>query len=364
MHTEGHEMNIRIDTGSVVKVLVVLLLAFSLYLLRDLLMVVLTAIVIASAAEPATKWFARYRVPRLLAVILMYLLTGLGLFVIFYLLLPSLLSDVVVFMNRLPDYVGQLDVSQLLQHNNTLVRSQEALQGLSETLSAGDFLSAFRSYLVNIPGGVFSTVSTVFGGVLSLVLIVIVSFYLSVQEGGIEHFLRVVTPFRHQRYAVGLWRRTQEKIGKWMQGQLLLMLIMALLVYLGLTIIGVKHALLLAVLAALFELIPVFGPVLSSIPAIASGFSDGGLTTALIVGGLYVVIQQFENHLIYPLVVNKVVGVPPLLVILALIAGGTLFGFLGVLLAVPIAAALMEFTTDIQRRNKMLEEMEEMKESE
>ena len=108
-----------------------------------------------------------------------------------------------------------------------------------------------------------------------------------------------------------------------MQGQLILALIMGVLVYLGLTVLGVKHALLLAVIAAVFEIIPVFGPTLAAVPAILIGFVDGGFPIGIAVILLYIIFQQFENHLIYPLVVTRVVGVPPLLVILGLIIGET-----------------------------------------
>ncbi len=132
-----------------------------------------------------------------------------------------------------------------------------------------------------------------------------------------------------------------------MQGQLVLAVIVGVLLYLGLSILGVEYALLLAVLAAVFELIPVFGQFLAAIPAIAVAFVGGGPSLALLVIGLYLVVQQFEAHLIYPVVVKKVVGVPPLLVILALLVGYELAGFLGILLSVPIAGAVQEFVTDI-----------------
>jgi predicted PurR-regulated permease PerM len=176
------------------------------------------------------------------------------------------------------------------------------------------------------------------------------SFYFAVQETGIDDFLRLVTPVEHEQYVVSLWRRSQDKIGKWMQGQLLLGLIVGVLLYLGLVILGVPYALLLAVLAAIFELIPVFGQILAALPAIAVAFGDGGVTAALLVLGLYLIVQQFESNLIYPLVVKKIVGVPPLLVILALLIGAKLAGFLGILLSVPIAAALQEFINDIQKK--------------
>jgi predicted PurR-regulated permease PerM len=135
-----------------------------------------------------------------------------------------------------------------------------------------------------------------------------------------------------------------------MQGQILLGVIVAVLLYLGLMILGIKNALLLAVLAGFMEIIPMFGPILSAIPAILTAFVGGGFTSAILVFGLCTIVQQFENHLIYPLVVKKVVGVSPVVVILALIIGYNLAGFLGIVLSVPMVSALMEFVDDIEKK--------------
>jgi len=95
-----------------------------------------------------------------------------------------------------------------------------------------------------------------------------------------------------------------------------------------------------------------FGPILAAIPAVSIAFIDGGTSLGFMVVGLYVIIQQFENHLIYPLVVKKVVGVPPLMVILALLVGAKLAGFLGIIIAVPLAAVLMEFVNDWEKNKR------------
>jgi predicted PurR-regulated permease PerM len=105
-------------------------------------------------------------------------------------------------------------------------------------------------------------------------------------------------------------------------------------------------------LAAFAEIIPVFGSLIAGALAVGVGYSDGGVALAAIVAGLYVVVNQFEANLIYPLIVKKIVGIPPLLVIVALIAGYTLAGFLGVLLSVPVAAVLLEFVTDLDKRKR------------
>ena len=139
-----------------------------------------------------------------------------------------------------------------------------------------------------------------------------------------------------------------------MQGQVVLAIIIAMLVFLGLTLMRIDNALLLAVLAGMFEIIPIFGPILAAIPAVTLALVSNGMTSALLVVGLYIIIQQFENQLIYPLVVRKIVGVPPLVSILALIVGYKLAGFVGLLISVPLATMLIEFLNDVEK-NKTAE---------
>lgn len=320
-----------------------------LYSIRDIVMVVLTAIVIASAVEPATKWFTKRKIHRVAAVLIVYLVAALFLGVVFYLLVPSILSETSNFLNKAPEYLSKIRLWNPIASDATLVATQQ-VSAISSGFSFQQIASDIQSMLSNTGEGFVKLVSLVFGGAFSFVLIVVLSFYLAVQEDGVSNFLRVITPVKSQKYVVGLWERARDKIGYWMQGQLLLSVIIAILVYLGLTILGIKNALLLALVAGIFELIPVFGPILSAIPAILAGVLDGGgVTTGLLVAGLYIIVQQFENHLIYPLVVQKIVGISPIIVILALIIGAKLAGFLGIILAVPFAAALMEYFHDVQK---------------
>ena len=356
-HKEPHTAVVHLSATSVFKAAMVLVGLYAIYLLRDLVLVLLTAVVIASAIEPGTRWFIRHKIPRMIGVLIIYIAAGLMLFGIFFFMVPPLLSDTSAFVSQIPQYVNAIpwfeSIEQIREFNPS--ESGQALSTLARGVSVSDLLDGLSTFITRIPGGALNTVSAVFGGAFSFVLIVVLSFYLSVQERGIENFLNIVTPAPHRKYAVDLWNRAQKKIGLWMQGQLLLVLIIGILTYLSLSIIGVKHALLFAILAGMFELIPLFGPILASIPAIAIAFVDGGATLALVVAGVYAIIQQFENHLIYPLVVNKVVGVPALLVILALIIGGQLAGFMGLLLAVPLATVLMELTEDLQVRDTTVE---------
>jgi len=339
---EDRELNVQITTGTILKTILLVILVYLLWYLRDIVLVVLTAIVIASAMEPAIRFFSRRGLPRILSVILMYLIVIGIFFGVLFFFIPPVLNDAATFLKQLPQTLSSINVQQ--------VTGGWLPWNVSSVFSSADILQSLSQTITSSTGGIFSTVSAFFGGIVSFGLIVVFSFYLSVQETGVDDFLRIVTPIKEQAYVLHLWKRSQEKIGKWMQGQLMLALIVGVLLYLGLTILGVQYALLLAVLAALFELIPVFGQILAAIPAVAVGFTQGGITEALLVTGLFVVVQQFEANLFYPVVVKKVVGVPPLRVILSLIIGLKLVGFLGVVLSVPIACAIQEFVSDIDRR--------------
>lgn len=343
---DGRPISISITTGTIIWAVVVLAGAWLIWELRDLILVLVTAVVIASAIEPAVVFLRRKRLPRVLAVLVIYVLIFTAFFGIFYFFIPSVLSELTAFIASLPVYIEAIDrISAFDEYARILGTTPPDLSQIDLMASLRGSIEAAGAF-----GSALTAIASIFGGVLSFILIIVFSFYFAVIETGVDDFLEIVAPRKYKAYVLDLWRRSRHKIGLWMQGQLLLAVIIGVLVYLLLTILGIKHALLLAVVAAIFELIPVFGPTLAALPAVLIGFVEGGLVLGLIVIGAYALLQQFENHLIYPLVVTRVVGVPPLLVILALIIGAQLAGFLGILLSVPIAATVQEFVNDIRER--------------
>ncbi len=342
---EDRPITISVTAGSVLKIVLILAGLWLVFTLRNIVLDVVAAVVIASAIEPGIAALMRRKIPRILSVIIIYLLIFGTFFGLFYFFFPSVLEDFASFATSLPVYLEAFGRSSAFDTYANILGVPT-----SSALSAGDIMTSIRSSLDidGTMGNAFGAFARIFGGVFSFVLIIVFSFYFAVIETGVDDFLRLIAPKKHQSYILDLWRRSQQKIGLWMQGQLILGVIIGVLVYLGLTIIGVKHALFLAVIAALFEIIPVFGPILAAVPAVLIGFADGGVAMGMLVVALYVILQQFENHLIYPLVVTRVVGVPPLLIILALIIGFELAGFLGVILSVPVAATLQELARDIE----------------
>jgi len=346
------DINIHISSASVFKAILIILLVWSIYFFKDLVIIILTSIVIASAIEPGTRKIQQYGVPRLPSVIFIYLLLAVIFVGLFYLFIPPLFSEASNFLVNLPQFVDSIDFwTTSLSQSDGLGIFGPAVEGI-DVLSIREAVNDVRGLVNNATEGFWKTVSTVFGGVLSFLLIIILSFYLSVQEKGIDNFLKVIIPPRHQLYVIDLWKRSQRKIGRWMQGQLLLALLIGVLVYLGLAILDMRFAFLLAVLAAFLELIPLFGPIIAAIPAIIIAFMDSGVSLALIIIGFYIIIQQFENHLIFPLVVKKVTGLPAIFVIISILIGGKLAGFLGIVISVPIATAIMEYLGDLKQKNQ------------
>lgn len=338
-------LSITITTGSFIRALLLVLLLGLLYYLRDIVMIVLTAIVIASSVEPAIAAFMRRGISRLFSVIITYTIIVATFLGIIFLFVPPVLGDTAGFLAGIPEQLTAINISEA-------THGLLPLGSVGEALSSADILKNISKALGDSTGGALTTLTAFFGGVASLVLIFVFAIYFSVQETGVDDFLRIVTPVKHQVYVLNLWKRSQDKIGKWMQGQIVLALIVGVLLYLGLTILGVPYALLLAVLAAFCELIPIFGQFIAAVPAILIAFGADGVQGALLVVGLYLLVQQFEAHLIYPIVVKKVVGIPPLIVILALLVGYKLLGFLGVLISVPIAGAIQELVSDIDTAKK------------
>lgn len=342
------QVNVSITPSTVITTLVILVGAVALWTLRDLVLLVLTAIVIASAIEPGVAFFChRARLHRILAVLVMYLIVFGTVFGLIYFFFPPILDDVQQFLVTVPQYLDTVQLPSALSSASGVISSTA-----DSSNSILNSLLSLRESFAGSSGGTIHVLTTFFGGIVSFMLVVVLSFYFAIQNTGVEDFLRLITPADREEYVVGLWHRAQKKIGLWMQGQILLSLIVGILVYLGMLIMGIQYALLLAVFTALAEIIPIFGSLIAGGFAAAVAFSTGGLPLAFIVAGLFIVVNQFEANLIYPLVVKKVVGLPPLLVILALIAGGELAGFIGVLLSVPVAAAAQEFFSDIEAKKR------------
>ena len=349
MDESSKKVTFTVTSGTIIKILLILAVAAMFLYLLDIVFIILTAIVIASAIEPAIKWLTRRSMPRVLATVLIYVALIVALVALFYLIVPTFINDLARFMALLPKKISALNL-KTKGIGSDFFSWQSAVQGLSKSETLAQAVQNLTTTFSTASASILDTLTTVFGGVVSFLLIFVLSFYFAVREGAIEEFLRLITPLKHEAYVVGLWRRTQHKIGRWIQGQFILALMIGILVYIGLRILNVQNAFFLAIVSTVFEIVPVFGPIIGSVPGVLVGFIQGGFTFGAIVALMYLIVQQIESNVIYPLVVRKVLDVPPLVVMIALIIGARLGGFLGILLSVPLAAALTEYMYDVGKK--------------
>jgi predicted PurR-regulated permease PerM len=337
---------ISISTTTIIKCLAWFMVLLGMLYVSDFIVALLIAVVLATAATLPISYMTKHRIPRGLAVVSIFL-TLLALIVTTaFIFIPPLAEDLAHFVQTLPQILESIRISGVDLGFKDLAG---AVQTLSSEVSKGEILTLIKNAVLGT-GGFFATTSVLLGGVINIVLIFVMAFYLALEENGVLKFLRLLVPKIHEVYIEDLWTRTERKISLWMQGQILLSLLVALLVYVPMLILSIPYAALLAVLAFLGELIPLIGLTFSAIPALFLAWTHGGSSLFIIVAVIYFVIGQLESHVLYPRVMSRLVGVPSIIVIIALVMGAKLAGLYGVILSVPIAAFLMEVVTDINKR--------------
>lgn len=344
MHYMTESRTTRISTDTLVRGLLLIVAGYGVFLLRDIILLILAAIVIASFVESGVRGFARVNVKRSLAVPIIYTVVVVAIFAVFYAFVPIIfreLSGVLSLVSKYIPSAPSLD-SQSIQGATNFVSS------LSGDTSVGELLSSVKTVASSFSKGFTSIIGGTFGGMVNLILVLVMSFYLSVQERGIVTFLRIVTPLKHEKYVIDLWARTQRKIGLWFQGQLVLGAVIAAITFVCLALLGMQYAFLIAIITGISELIP-FGITFAAIPAVLFAVIDGGLLLGFKVVIFYIIVQQLENYVIGPAIVKRVVGIPPLIVMVAFLIGITLAGFWGALLAIPFAVLILEYLSDIEK---------------
>ena len=331
---------ITISTVTIVKVAAFLLAGFFLYLIRDIIALFFISLVLASIINPLASWFQARGWSRSAAVLLLYLMILLLIGVIVMLLIPAVINETRDLLTNADAIWGSLLGSL------GPLREFVAARGLGANL--GQALSGVADGLNVAAGGIFATIRGVVSGIASLIIVLVVAFYLVVSEDSLKRLFRAVAPEAYQPYLVDLFQRIEKSIGGWVRGQLILSVIVGLAAYIALKILGVKYALVLALAAGVAEAIPYIGPVFSAIPAILIALTQSPLK-GLLVAVMYIVIQQVENHVLVPKIMQKVTGLHPIVSIFSMLIGVKVAGLVGALLAIPVAMMLGIVVSDAFR---------------
>lgn len=328
---------INITTSTIWRAVLVLVGFWFLYVILDFLLMLFAAVVVASAIRPVADSLERYRIPRALSAVLVYVLVLALLSVVVSLIIPPLTEQITQLAQALPALVEYLSEQGLLP-------SSGAVRGAVGSWQQG--LVAVENNLANVGAGIFRQTRTVFSGMFTLIFMFVIALYMVVDRDVIKKSFRVVVPSKHWPYVEMVIERAQKKMGRWVVAQLSLGVIIGVVVFLGLWLMGVPYALLLGLVAGVMEMIPIIGPIIAAVPAVLIAFTQSWL---LGVGAVvfYLLVQQAENYLLVPFIMRKATGLNPLVTILAVLLGARLVGVVGVLLAVPAAVVISVFVNDL-----------------
>ena len=333
----NNHTTIHISTSSILKIVAIILGVWFLYTVRGIVAILLLGIILALALRPVVDFLERKKIPRVLGAALIYIIC-LSLVVLFiYSVVPPIIDQIKELGSDAPQYYGNL---KLKLEKWGISRDDSFIINNIQNVVA-----SITNQIGNILNNLLRSFSNILSKLFSLLIILVLSFYLTVAKKNPREFLiskfSLLSPKR-RFHLNDLGERTERRTSKWIKAQVFLCLIIGVMTYIGLKILGLPYALSLAVLAGSLELIPYVGPILSAIPAVILALLISPIL-ALWTLVVYIVIQQLENNLLVPKIMQKTIGLNPVVTIIVLLVGGTLGGILGIILAIPVTLAISEF---------------------
>lgn len=283
-----------------------------------------------AAVLPSVEFLQKKKFPRVLAVLIPYLGIVTAIFLLIIPLIPFVTEQIQSLIANLPKF---------LDHSATT---------FGFTFNQNQFEQYINSEFSNLGKSAVDLTTKVFGGIFSVTTIFVVSFYLLMYNDSFKKFMANQFHDGSRERIYKILDRVNEKLGAWLRGEVVLMVFIGTFSWIGLTILGLPFALPLALLAGLLEIVPTLGPILSAIPAVIVAFTISP-TTALTVVVLYMLIQALENQLLVPKVMQKAVGLNPVVVILSIMIGANLMGVAGALLAIPFVSFIIVIINSLDK---------------
>lgn len=340
-----NKVQIEISALTMLKFFAILIGLVVLYMIRDILAILFMVGVLVAAFYPLVDRLEKARIPRVVSVTIIYflflgILVGMG-----FLIIPPVVIQLQELSNNLPYFVHKVS-PQLYSYRDILQSSQQGLTQLSQTFSS------FSARL-------YSTTIGFVSGIVSIITILVVSFYLLLDTASVKKFLVSIFPVAQKEWIIEAGKKITTKMGAWLGGQFLLGMIIGILDLAILSIFGVPYALTLALWGGLTEVIPFIGPWLGGIPAVVVALSLSPWK-AVGVGIAYIIVQQLESQLLAPRVMGKAVGLSPVIIIFAILVGAKLYGLIGIILAIPAAAAIAVLVQELPKLRQQIKDNEKV----
>lgn len=309
---------VEISHRTIVFAAVFLIFLWFLYFIRDLILQLFLAILIMAILNPLVTRLSNYKVPRVVSVLLAYLIIIAVIAGVIAGIAPPLIDQSGSFVNNLPRYLDGLGLSTYL--------GEQAI-------------SNFVSQLGSLPGQIARFTVSLFSNLLSVITVLLFAFYMLLARERLDTQISYLFGDARKKKIGASIDRLEEQLGGWARGQLTLMVLVGVSTYVGLRLLGIPFSLPLAILAGLLEVVPYIGPIISAIPAVVIGFGISPVI-GIAVSALAFLVQQVENYVFVPKVMEKSVGVNPIITLLALTIGFRLAGIVGVIISIPVVITI------------------------
>lgn len=300
--------------------------------IKEILMLLFTSYIVMAALVPFVELLRKYKVPRVIAVIIAYLLTISIFLLLVFPLVPFLVSQVQALLIGFPGYFEQ------------------AVRFLHIDARSAQLDSFLSTQLGEVGKNAFALTSVIFGGFFSLILVLVLSFYILLDHEKIQRGVTGLFRPELQSEILLTIKQIDEKLGAWVRGQAILSVTIGFFTWIALSILGIEFALPLAILAGILEIVPTIGPILSAVPAIIVSLAVSPSTTVSVIIA-YTFIQTFENNILVPKIMQSAVGLNPIIVIIGITVGTKLMGVLGGLLSIPFITLCIIILSQIRKHS-------------
>jgi len=337
------EQTLDISWKTIVKIFLAGFIFYIIFLVRDIVVWFFFALMIALLVEPVIKFLRKLRIPKIVAVLLVYLAIFGIIGLLLFLTAPIFAAELGQLVKNIPGYFEQ--INPLLQGLGFDVASN--FEELVATLIAG---------LQESSRSIVKAISVFFGGIASTLLIFVFAFYISLEDRGPERVLAMLTPKRYESHIISMFETAQYKVSGWFGARLLACIFVGITSFAIFALLNVKYAFTLALISGILTFVPFIGPLVTAILAgLVVGVSNSWLMAFYIIVAL-AAVQQIENNIVTPLLMKKFLNLPPILVLIALLVGGIIFGILGMIFMVPVFGIIYEFSKDfLEERRKSQE---------
>ncbi len=333
-----NEKILDISWRTILKISIAIVCFYLIYSIRDILIWFLFALTVSILFNPAINFLQRRKIPRFLGIVFVYFgILGLFSFLI-YSMVPLFNSEIHQFLDSFPQYFEK--VAPPLKG-----------LGLQAFEDINSFMQGLGDILQRMASNIFTVLFVVFGGFFSFFFVITTAFFLSLEEKAVERTLMLLFPKKYEVYVLNLWERCERKIAGWFGARVLACLFVGTTSYVSLLIFNVKYPAILGLFAGVFNFIPYIGPLITGFLFFVIIFPTEMLK-AIFVVIVFIIIQQIENSILSPMLMKKIIGVPPALILISLIIGAKLWGVLGALLAIPLFGILFEFLREFLQKRK------------